>query len=759
MDEQVSITRKEPREVGVTSEIGRNSSLSRSLVRQISLSGPGSEGEKSLLKKNPVWFVSSKAKTPIFNACLSSLDEVVATPSFNVSVIKSACDQDCKFFDDINKSKYVGYIDAGLASLGLFAVSIGIYVIKYCKLREIERMSHYFYFSRLFKADEEAIKKKMGEIVQESNEIKKCITYEHLCAAAYFYPPDIPKIACWRRRFFAFGKEKKQLKALNNFLKENTKKEMLDMLHKKSTEKVCQLLNKSKANKFKISLYKNNWIISLTNGYADNFFKHVDSLINHNSRTTLEKNKAKKNKKFIPPILAALGQASFIYWILMFIFCFIPAAPVITTALISILPLIFAFCTALPLLLFLNIKNVLEINNTNKNMTEAAINEEDKHMIEKKLVDLNKQTIFLKYLENKEANSTIELKNSPLMTDLKAVLKNRRFNKYHARCVAFLDGCFLPLFAGWLFLDGTKVILTYALCPAAVPLASFTPIGLLATAIIAGVILLMGISYGIYSAYKANQVHEVRFNDLQNKIKVLQDKVPTKKILNKSLRDYDRVLRRFSDEQPLWTNIKKGLSRFIIIIKRLGTGSLVFRLVIWSPITAAVAASTMVLPTFFPIILMIGTAIGACALATWYLYAYNLESKAAQAGRIVEHLVQSEQLAWIDKQLPAILSEECLNLHESNSKNLTVAPDKIVNCKKEDTPTECLQDNVSSTAKSINSAGVNAMTIQTETGIQKNNSNSSLHAGLFANISPYIENRNQNSDIEPDLSRIVVPSY
>ena len=50
------------------------------------------------------------------------------------------------------------------------------------------------------------------------------------------------------------------------------------------------------------------------------------------------------------------------------------------------------------------------------------------------------------------------------------------------------------------------------------------------------------------------------------------------------------------------------------------------------------------------------------------------------------------------------------------------------------------------------------MTTQTETGMQRNNSNSGLHGGLFANSSPYIENRNQNSDIDVDLSRSV-PSY
>ena len=205
MDDKDAIVKEEPaQEVGATSEFGgNNSSGPPKMERQRSVSGPNSPGEKSLLKRKPVWLVSPKIKTPVFNSCLCSLDEVVATPSFNVSVIEGACDKDFKFFDAINNSKYVALIDGALASLGLFAVSIGIYVIKYCKLREIERNSHYFYFSRLFKTfDENKTVEKMGEIVQDGD-TKGPITYEYLQAAAYFYPPDISKIACWRRRFLS----------------------------------------------------------------------------------------------------------------------------------------------------------------------------------------------------------------------------------------------------------------------------------------------------------------------------------------------------------------------------------------------------------------------------------------------------------------------------------------------------------------------------------------------------------------------------
>ncbi|WP_171910032.1 hypothetical protein, partial [Rickettsiella grylli] len=130
--------------------------------------------------------------------------------------------------------------------------------------------------------------------------------------------------------------------------------------------------------------------------------------------------------------------------------------------------------------------------------------------------------------------------------------------------ISFIEGCFFPFFAGWLFVDGIKIILTYLLCPAGMALTSFTPIGSVATAIIIGVSLLIGIIYGIYSIYKAKQDYELKFNNIRNKVKVLCDEVPNRKVLNKSLCDYDRLLRRFADERPLWTTVKKILNRFMV---------------------------------------------------------------------------------------------------------------------------------------------------------------------------------------------------
>lgn len=734
MVDQFSIERKHNQGIRTASELGGNgSSTPRRLERQRSLSGPNSEGEKSLLKKDPVWLVSPKTKIPVFNSCLYSLDEVVATPSINVSVIESACDKDFKFFDAINNSKFVGIIDGALGSLGLFAISIGIYIIQYCKLREIERNSNYFYFSRLFKSfNEEEIKDKMGEIDQDNQNPDDPITYKDLITAAYFYSRGISKFACWRRRFFASGKEREQLNALNEILKKYSKEETLDKIYKKTTEQVCRLLNREAELKiFKIKEDNNNWTIGLTENYAEKFFNKVYPLIAANSGITIKKiSLDKRYKKIISCILTAFGQASFIYWILLFIFYFIPIAPVVTVALISIIPLGISLCVALPLLLIINLIKTNQTFNITQNMKKETIEAQHKYMLEKKLVLLNKQNVYLKFRERKDASSTVELKNSFLMKKLQAVIKKRRFSKYHAICLGFLEGCFLPLFVGWVLLDATKVILTYALCPSTVALTSFTPIGFLVTAIITGVILLIGISYGVYLAGKAKKAHEKRFDDLENKIKVLVDERGNKKILQE---DYDRMLRRFSDEQPFWTKIKKVLNRFMTIIKRLGTGSLVFRLIMWGPITAIYAGviASSAVPAFFPIILIVGTALGALAISSWYLFAYNLESKTTQVERVMEYFVQSEQLIEINKELSVSLlesletQESSLEVLISSSKNLVVSEN--------DTPfirSEISQENISSANENSNLENIGEVTTQAETARQRSNSTSCSH-GLF----------------------------
>ena len=189
-------------------------------------------------------------------------------------------------------------------------------------------------------------------------------------------------------------------------------------------------------------------------------------------------------------------------------------------------------------------------------------------------------------------------------------------------------------------------------------------------------------------------------------------------------------MRRFSDEQPLWTNIKKGLNRFMTVIKRLGTGSLVFRLIMWGPITAiyaAVVASSAV-PACFPIILIVGTALGALAIASWYLFAYNLESKTTQVERVMEYFVQSEQLIEINKELSVSLVES-LETQEASLEVLTPSSKNLV-VPENDTPfirSGISLENISFAKQNSNLENID---VTTETVRQRSHSASCSH-GLF----------------------------
>lgn len=829
MTQQPSIEREHTQGIRVI-ELGGNQ-ISPSSRRKRNLSGPNSAGEKSLIKKDPIWLISAKTQIPVFNSCLSSLDEVVATPAFNVNVIESAYDKNFKLFDVINNSKYVGLIDSTLASLGMFAVSIGLYVIQYCKLREIEKNSNYFYFNRLFKSfNQDEIKNKMGEIKQEIYSPDDLITYEYLQTAAYFYPPDISPIACWRRRTFASGIEKARLKALDLFLKKSKKKKLdklleeatnkkdginenvqdlygqnfesylqtvdyfyssdlskinywrrrffaskkrkkqlreldaflnstLDGLHKKITEHVCNFLNtgvyESLNNETESKYFKTekdaraNWIIILDEKYKNKFFQYVDHLIKDNSDTRIKENLERKNNILLP-IISAFMQTSFIYWILVFLFYFIPITiitPVVSGALISVAPVVLSIGVFLPFLLFLKIRNANQIYNADKNLKKELIENQHKSMLEKKIVGLSKQNLYVKCTQYEKFTTKIKLKDSTLLKELHAVIKKRSFSKYHAMFMGFLEGCFFPLFVGWVSLDAIKVILTYALCPAGIPLTDFTPIGLLVSAIIASVIFILAIGYGIYTAHKAKKAHDLRFNDLEDKINALEKERGNKLILEK---DYDRILRRYSSTKPLWTDVKKGINRFMAIIKRLGTGSLVFRLVLWAPamaIYAAVVASSAV-PTFFPIILIIGTIIGALALASWYLYAYNVESKTTQAQRIIEYFVQTEQLNEINQALTPVL--ESLVTQNSNTE-ASISTETLVS--ENDTKfvsQKSLEEDDSPKADNSHLEVANEVPVETEANKQVNDSNSHSQ-GLFK-VNVLVHNENLKTCLSPAAS-------
>ena len=70
MVDQFSIEREPAQKVRAAIELGGNEASS-SQQRKRRLSGPNSEGEKALIKKDPIWLISPKTKIPVFNSCLA----------------------------------------------------------------------------------------------------------------------------------------------------------------------------------------------------------------------------------------------------------------------------------------------------------------------------------------------------------------------------------------------------------------------------------------------------------------------------------------------------------------------------------------------------------------------------------------------------------------------------------------------------------------------------------------------------------------
>lgn len=591
--------------------------------------------------------IGEKKKVTAFISAIDALDVMVSTPTINVSVIESAFDKAFKLFDAINNSKYVSLFDGVFVVFGLISIFIGVYVQQYRKLREVERNSDFFYFNRLLKLmGKEKIEEKMGK--------EPRFSYAILKAAAYFYPPDVSEFACKRRRIFCRGEMRAALNELNLFLQEGeSRKERLNEIHQEIIKITCDYLNEhplntgKDVNKFQVCKEGNSWSIGLTDSYSGYFFTKAPNLIEKDKQDTEKANKDKKNRDFVFPILGALGRASFMYWILMFIFYFIPAAPVVTAAAISVIPLGIALLGIFPTLLIYNLHKAYYTNQSGQQTDAATIEEEDKAVWVKKIVELNKKQMFIAAMQENQAS--VCLKDSPVMKDLHVLLKKRRFIQCQAIVMGFIDGCFLPFFGGWLFLDGIKVAITYATCSTAA-MASFTPIGLVATAVIAAVTLSLGLFYGICSARKANQEHKKRFDFLDDKIARLKKEAPNLKVLNLELCAYDRLFRRLDASQPMWTKIKKGLNRLLVIVRRLGTGSLVFRLVIWGPILAlALVPAATGIPAGFATVLVAGTVIVALIAALSYLSAYNLEDRVCQADRVTEYFTEFFGLNWLGK--------------------------------------------------------------------------------------------------------------
>ncbi|BBB14746.1 ABC transporter ATP-binding component [Candidatus Rickettsiella viridis] len=620
----------------------------------------------------------------VLGSYFGPVDQFVATPLANANVLENIFGYN--LFTAINNSRYAAVWHGALAGVGLLALLIGHIALVYRTLRNDEKKSHFFYLRRLLQIDPVdpnlEIKKMMGE---------DGIDYKILIAAAYFYSPDISWLVCWKRRFFCWGKRRKEYDLLMNYLtkegleRRKTKKEILNSIFIQTIDELVKYLNKKTAAPDlpkKFQRKDGTYLIGFSKEYSKIFFsEEIDPPKNF-----------KKNVSLTQSILDAIEEASFFYWLCMFAFYFAPTVGMVAG--LSFPPLALAF-------LFLTIrcvyvtyafkkdsinKQIGMLNNTEVDYLEKVAL---KRKYESDDIELEKQNIFVR---EQLAMGRVELKsfkNSKLRKDLLNVLGNRRFMKVAAIVEAFVGGCFLPFFGIWLFSDLFKVVAGLAIGGAVTGPTAPAIFGVIFM-VIATATLLWGLCYGAKKAIAAGKAQDEKYEQLEKEVNKLDtfSVEKTIKVLDLSLHDYDRFFRRYSLKQPAWTWVKKLLNRSWVVISRLGTGSLVFRLVIWGSITSFVRVPVVwIAPISVPFI-----AVFAVAFAVWYSHVYNVEKKWKKAENITNHFYLSRMVAvkemahkkvslgkkeelctdsfLVPQSLPSSKSEECLNAQNMDNMGL-----------------------------------------------------------------------------------------
>ncbi len=561
---------------------------------------------------------------------LNTLDEFLATPMANANAIGS--DFNFNLYPTIIEDTSAALRYSSLAGTSIIALSIGAYVAAYRNLRNREQASHFFYFKRLLES------KKSDEILKLMGESD--FDYEILSAAAHFYSPDISKFVAWKRRFFCYGNKRIALKKLQAYwsAEEKNKEEILDKLFLEIIKKVVIVLNKADTNSDALEFeVKSDYLIGLTERSRK---KNFSKLSNPGSKIGV-----KKNPSFGKALLGALGETTFIYWLAVFVSCLIPFGIV---GGVAVAPLVIAGGWLLfkcGVITYQSLKKPKDDNNNIQNR------EDQEEIIVRNSVELKKREAFI----STNAIRSVAFKGSLLHKELQNVLKHRRFNKFHAGLQGFVEGCFFPFFVAWVLTDLTKLLLALAMgAPAmAAIMGPAAPIVIgIAIVTIAIVTLVLGIGYGIYSATKAVSTQETRYEKLLAKIECLEKTNIV--IPDLSLQAHDRLLRRYSLEEPLWTRVKKVLNRGWVVIKRLGTGSLVFRLIVWGTITAcAVIPAGYIAPIAIPFILIFAT-----VFAVQYYRAYNVNSQLKQAETVIDQLYSTHFAA--EKGSTSVLANEAI---------------------------------------------------------------------------------------------------
>lgn len=546
-------------------------------------------------------------ETSLLSDALGNLDSLLATPVNNADIIVSIvsvtniANDPLYLYDAINASRFAAVWDGLLVGGGILSLCLGVFTATYRRLRIREQTSHLFF---LIKYSESLTEEEKNKFLSLLNIDKKRL--EHYTAAVYFYSPDTAKWLCWIRRFLCRGKIKQEFKDFQNFLNEKkakdkkTEQEILAEIFQEIIDKLILVLNEK--NPYGLTLKrkeKEHNQLEFTEESWKKIFPDND----------LSKINLLPTPSFGSKIYDAIGSASFIYWLVGFVFYFIPVGIV---AGLSFPPLLIAFA-----FLAWQIGYAL---GENINRTEDNNSQKEK-LLTPPLIEVCKRQTFLA-----DCAASINFNNAQLKKDLEKILSKRRFAKIHAALDGFISGCFYVFFTAWLLGDLFKLLAGLAIggsitAPAAPAFFGSILIG------IAAVTLILGISYGIYCAIQSVKNQQSQYNALERKIQFLEKE--NSKVPNISLQELDRLLR--GRKKSYWTTIKKALNRAFEIIKRLGTGSLVFRLVIAGSL---VALTPLVIssPVFIACVVVF-----AVLAAAWSLYAYQMNSEVKQAENVLQH--------------------------------------------------------------------------------------------------------------------------
>ncbi len=611
---------------------------------------------------------------------LSAIDNLIATPINNLIFFLSMRHKDASPGPDakhpypsINNSRYALEYKELLLFSAILSVIGSVVVSFYKKLRDTESTSNYFFFERLCCL---LGKDKDEDIIR-------------LRTAAYFYNPDIPPIVLWIRQSWALLTGNLEYKSLEDYLKQNKKRQSKEKLLKEIFKEINQQLalfitEQKKYGEWDIEKKAGEWSIKPSADYLSAWQKQKKAQENinipHFNDKKIKKTFFSSTFAFINSRLDELGRASFAYWIGVFIFYFLPGACVVTgivwpPILVAVLFLAAIWATKIYASSCGNNKQfkVCVFDDTQKVTTEflAAV----KNQLLLDLLKQEKDNGALRYEKVKFKERT---KKSKLYKEIRKVLDLKSlFRAVKAIFNGFILGCFIIFFSSWLLSSAALLLvgLFVVLSPATLSLVGVT---------VALATLGLGLVYGIYMAVQKYKEEVIALLDAETKLSKLQETCSDVEIPNISLRECDRLFRRGTIRPSGWTFTKQFFKRLWTGAIRLGTGVLFLKLLPLGTITALYAFyGIAVIPPFYPMLVIMLA--GGLFFSACYIWQYHCESKEGQALRIMDFFLNrpyntkssrfSSPPTMIENnnknnsQPRYRLSNELLNENERNFKN------------------------------------------------------------------------------------------